>query len=101
MVRQKYEGRSWAILPIVYKSGIDIGYFTGVLKDTIAFARVVVVGVAFDGEYFVAGDFGDDAGLAHATAVTGDENGAGFDEMLRHKLQTCASERSRWDAMAL
>ena len=41
---------------------------------------MVVVGVSFDGGDGVAIDLGDDAGVAFATAVVDDEDGARFDE---------------------
>jgi len=57
-----------------------------VLKDTIAFARVVEVGIAFDGDDGVSFYFFDDAAMAHSFFVLDDEDGAGFDKVWRHKL---------------
>lgn len=54
---------------------------------------MVEVGVALDGADGVSFYFFDDSTMPHAVFVLDNEDGAGFDEVLRHKLQTCASER--------
>ena len=50
------------------------------MKNADALARRVVVGVAFDGGDDVSFNGGDDAGVATATAMVDEEDGAGFDE---------------------
>jgi hypothetical protein len=54
---------------IIYKSHINLRYFPCQLKHPNAFARVVLVGVSFDGEDGVVDDICDYAGMPLAAAM--------------------------------
>ena len=95
------------ISSIIDEAHVDFVNFPCQLKYPNAFVRVVLVGIALDGEDGVVVDFCDYAGMPLAAAMVDDEDGAGFDVNRWHKFlivadallckETCASE----DAMAL